>query len=94
MQNCDNEVVCISTNAGLYMIPLKQNNKEFDMLLLGNLGKDGENSVIEKLKEFKGKKIILMNKEKKCWQESDKIIEFVKNNFTKIGEIDDILIYK
>ncbi len=53
-----------------------------------------KNGVIEKLKEFKGKKIILMNKEKKCWQESDKIIEFVKNNFTKIGEIDDILIYK
>ena len=31
---------------------------------------------------------------KRCEQESDKIIEFVKNNFTKIGEIDDILIYK
>lgn len=94
MQNCDKEVVCISTNAGLYMIPLKQNNKEFDMLLLGNLGKDGENGVIEKIKGFKDKKIILMNKEKKSWQESDKIIEFVKNNFTKIGEIDDILIYE
>lgn len=53
-----------------------------------------KNGVIEKLKEFKGKKIILMNKEKKSWQESDKIIEFVKNNFTKIGEIDDILIYE
>lgn len=94
MQNCDKEVVCISTNAGLYMIPLKQNNKEFDMLLLGNLGKDGEKGVIEKLKGFKGKKIILMNKEKNSWQESDKIFEFVKNNFTKIGEIEDILIYE
>lgn len=94
MQSCDNEVVCISTDAGLYMIPLKQNNKEFDMLLLGNLGKDGEKGVIEKIKGFKGKKIILMNKEKNSWQESDKIIEFVKNNFTKIGEIEDILIYE
>lgn len=94
MQSCDNEVVCISTDAGLYMIPLKQNNKEFDMLLLGNLGKDGEKGVIEKIKGFKGKKIILMNKEKNSWQESDKVIEFVKNNFTKIGEIEDILIYQ
>lgn len=94
MQSCDNEVVCISTDAGLYMIPLKQNNKEFDMLLLGNLGKDGENGVIEKIKGFKDKKIILMNKEKNSWQESDKIIEFVKNNFIKIGEIEDILIYE
>lgn len=94
MQSCDKEVIYITTDAGLYMIPLKQNNKEFDMLLLGNIGKDGENGVIEKLKEFKGKKIILMNKEKKSWQESDKIIEFVKNNFMNIGEIDDILIYK
>lgn len=94
MQSCDNEVVCISTDAGLYMIPLKQNNKEFDMLLLGNLGKDGEKGVIEKIKGFKGKKIILMNKEKNSWQESDKIIEFVKNNFTKIGEIEDFLIYE
>ena len=94
MQSCDNEVVCISTDAGLYMIPLKQNNKEFDMLLLGNLGKDGEKGVIEKIKGFKGKKIILMNKEKNSWQESDKIIEFVKNNFTKIDEIEDFLIYE
>ena len=94
MQSCDKEVVCITTDAGLYMIPLKQNNKEFDMLLLGNLGKDGENGVIEKIKGFKDKKIILMNKEKNSWQESDKIIEFVKNNFTKIGEIEDILIYE
>lgn len=94
MQSCDNEVVCISTDAGLYMIPLKQNNKEFDMLLLGDLGKDGEKGVIEKLKGIKGKKIILMNKEKNSWQESDKIIEFVKNNFIKIGEIEDILIYE
>lgn len=94
MQSCDKEVVCITTDAGLYMIPLKQNNKEFDMLLLGNLGKNGENGVIEKLKGFKGRKILLMNKEKNSWQESDKIIEFVKNNFTKIGEIEDILIYE
>ncbi len=94
MQGCDNEVVCISTDAWLYMIPLKQSNKEFDMLLLGNLGKDGEKGVIEKIKGFKGKKIILMNKEKNSWQESDKIIEFVENNFTKIGEIKDILIYQ
>ena len=35
-----------------------------------------------------------MNKEKNSWQESDKIIEFVENNFTKIGEIKDILIYQ
>ena len=52
MQNCDKEVVCISTNAGLYMIPLKQNNKEFDMLLLGNLGKDGEKRCYRKIKRI------------------------------------------
>lgn len=35
-----------------------------------------------------------MNKEKQCWQESDKIIDFVKNNYKNVGEIEDILIYQ
>ena len=99
MKKENNDFIYISSDAALYMIPLKQSNKEFDLLLLGNLGKEGENGVIEKIKEVKGKKKILMNKEKFCWQESDKVIEFVKNNFTnvgeiKIGEIEDILIYE
>ena len=94
MKKENNDFIYISSDAALYMIPLKQSNKEFDLLLLGNLGKEGENGVIEKIKEVKGKKKILMNKEKFCWQESDKVIEFVKNNFTKIGEIEDILIYQ
>lgn len=93
IQKSEKNVIYITSDAALYMIPLKQNNKVFDLLLLGNLGRDGENGIIDKLNRLDNT-TILMNKEKQCWQESDKIIDFVKNNYKNVGEIEDILIYQ
>ena len=36
----------------------------------------------------------LINKEKKVYQESEKIINYIKNNLVYVGEIDDLLIYE
>ena len=35
-----------------------------------------------------------LNKEKKVYQESEKIINYIKNNLVYVGEIDDLLIYE
>ena len=75
------------------MLPLKKNNGVFDLLLLGNLGKDGEKGIVNKIEKMENK-IILVPREKNSWQDSDSVIDFVKNNFEYIGEIEDLLIYE
>ena len=37
---------------------------------------------------------IIINKEKKVYQESDKIIQYIKDNLDYVGEIEDLLIYQ
>ena len=89
----EKEVIVLSPDAVLYMLPLKQNNAEMDLILLGNLGKNGENNIIEKVSKLENK-IILINKEKLSYQESDRLREYVINNMKKIGEIEDLLIFE
>lgn len=93
IQNSDKDVIDISSDAAIYMLPLKKNNGVFDLLLLGNLGKDGEKGIVDKIEKMENK-IILVGKEKYLWQDSDMVIDFVKNNFKYVGEIEDLLIYE
>ena len=92
IQDSDKDVIDISSDAAIYMLPLKKNNGVFDLLLLGNLGKDGEKGIVNKIEKMENK-IILVPREKNSWQDSDSVIDFVKNNFEYIGEIEDLLIY-
>lgn len=93
IQDSDKDVIDISSDAAIYMLPLKKNNGVFDLLLLGNLGKDGEKGIVNKIEKMENK-IILVPREKNSWQDSDSVIDFVKNNFEYIGEIEDLLIYE
>lgn len=94
INNEDKKVVVLSSEAALYMIPLKSSNGAMDLPLIGNFGKDGEKGIIDKLEHFEYNKKILLKKEKYCWQESDYIINYVKDNFTNVGEIEDFLVYE
>ncbi len=93
IEKSDKNVIILSPDAVLYMIPLKQSNSEMDLILLGNLGRNGENNIIEKVSKLDNK-IILINKEKLSYQESDRLREYVVNNFINIGEIEDLLIFE
>lgn len=93
INNSDENVIIYSTEAALYMMPLNRSNGCLDEPLLGNFGKDGEQGVIKEISEMENTKIII-NKEKKVYQESDKVIEYIKNNLIYIGNINDLLIYK
>ena len=90
----DNQkIIILSTEAGIYMMPLKASNGNMDEPLLGNLGKEGEDGIIKQISQMKNTKI-LINTEKKNYQESDKIREYIKNSLKYIGKIEDLLIYQ
>lgn len=95
IQNTDENVIVLSEKAALYMIPLKKSNGFFDLPLLGNMGKNGEITAINKILELQNTKILILKDEKKIHpQESKKIIQLVKENLEYQGEIQEFLIYQ
>ena len=93
-ENEKNVIVC-SNKAGLYMIPLKRNNGDFDLLFKGNLGFEGENGLIEKVKEMENTQFLISNNEDEdIYQESKKVKEYIKNNKKYVGKIEEFNIYE
>lgn len=94
IQNTKGNVIVLSEKAALYMIPLRRSNGFFDLPFLGNMGKEGERVAINKILELKDTKILILKDEKEIHQqESEKIIQFVKENLEYQGEIRGFLIY-
>ena len=86
------KVIIFSKEAALYNIDEKRNNGAMDLPFLGNLGYGGEEKMLEDVKS-KGGYQILLTKEN-YWQESKKITDYIKENYTKIGEIEEFEIYQ
>ena len=94
IQNNSKNVVVLSHKAGLYMVPLKRSNGMLDLPLKGNLGKQGEEKLIEKIKHLGDTEILIEKDESNVfWQESKKVREYIINNMDKIGEIEEFDIY-
>lgn len=88
------DVKVLSIEANAYMLPLSKNNNLFDLPLLGNLGKEGEEGLIRQIKELKNTKIlILTNEEDMFWQESKKARKYIQENYKKEGTIENFDIY-
>ena len=94
-QNGD-RVYILDAEAAIYMIPIDKYNKDYDMFLKGNIGKDGEQGQIEKIKQKNDNEIILVRKSnlKTNWQTPKKVVKYVRENLEKIGEINIFEIYK
>lgn len=91
----ENDVKIIDANAAVYMIPLDRYNKDYDMLNRGNLGKNGEQRIIEEISKNENEKyLILDNKYPKNWQTPTSIITYILNNKQKIGDIEIFNIYQ
>lgn len=86
------KVIILSQDAALYNVPEKRNNGRMDLPFLGNLGYGGEDQLIEEIENKKGYQILI--KEPLFWQESKKTIEYIKENYTHIGEIEEFQIYE
>lgn len=86
------KVYILSQDASLYMIPLKRyDNNKFDLLFQGNLGYDGENKVVDLMKNMKN--TIFLKREDMFFQESKIIDDYVKENCELVDVINGYKIY-
>ena len=85
----------LDSSAVVYMIPIDKYNKDYDMLNRGNLGKDGEQRIIQEIAIQENTQYLILNdKYKKNWQTPLDIINYVKTNKAKVGEIGIFDIYE
>ena len=56
------KVYILDAEAAIYMIPINNYNKDYDMFLKGNIGKDGQEGQIQKIKQKETNEIILIRK--------------------------------
>lgn len=91
INNNNGKVIIFSKEAALYNIPEKRSNGAMDLPFLGNLGYGGEDTMLEEIKNKKGYQILLAKEN--YWQESDKIADYIRKHYNKIGEIEEFEIY-
>ena len=90
----EKKVIVLSGDAALYMVPLNKNNGNMDLPFRGNLGHQGEEGLIEDLETLENTEVLIKKeKEKMNWQESEKVREYIIENFECIGVLEDYLIY-
>ncbi len=92
IKNQQGKVIILSKEAALYQIPEKRSNGAMDLPFLGNLGYGGETAMLEAIKEKQGYKILLTKEN--FWQESEKITNYIRQHYPKIGEIEEFEIYQ
>lgn len=93
--NSEKSIRILDASAAVYMIPIDKYNKDYDMLLKGNLGENGEEELIKDIKQAKDiQYLILKEKYSKNWQTPLEIIEYVEKNKNKVGEVGIFNIYE
>ena len=96
-QNNGKSVYILDAESAIYTIPLNKYTKNYDMFLKGNIGNDGEKGQIEKIeKEANEKTIYLIKNEKYSlnWQTPKTVIDYIRLNFQKTGELTIFDIYE
>ena len=96
IENSDKKVYVMDSASALYMIPINRYNKNYDMLLLGNLGGRGEQGQIEDLSKELPNVRVLIKKDKyiRNWQNPENLREWIIKNMKKQGEIETYDIYE
>ena len=89
-------VYILDAEAAIYMIPIDKYNKDYYMFLKGNIGKDGDEGQIEKIKQKDESTLYLIRKEnmKSNWQTPMNVVKYIRDNLVRIGEISIYEIYK
>ncbi|CDE10407.1 unknown [Clostridium sp. CAG:354] len=86
------KVIIFSEEANIYQIVLGKNYQDLDLPLLGNWGYNGEERVLNKIMNLKDS-FILIKDTSRTNQESEKIKQYIKNNYNRTGEIQGFEIY-
>ena len=90
------KVYILDAEASIYMIPINKYNKNYDMFLKGNIGKDGEEGQIQKIKERKEDELYLIRKRNLSlnWQTPKKVINYIRENLEIVEEISIYEVYR
>lgn len=95
IQKQDKNVYILDAAAAIYTIPINQYTKNYDMFLIGNLGGDGEEGIIEDLQEEENYIVLIKNEQySRNWQNPEKVRKYIIENMNKIGEIDAFDVYE
>ena len=95
IQKQDKNVYILDAAAAIYTIPINQYTKNYDMFLIGNLGADGEEGIIEDLQEEENYIVLIKNEQySRNWQNPEKVRKYIIENMNKMGEIDAFDIYE
>ena len=90
----ESDVIIFDTRANLYMVPLGRNNQNYDLPMLGNWGKDGENKLLGDVKSKTNTYFLLYDETRNIsTQESKKIKDYIKENSRYDGKIGKYDIY-
>mgnify|MGYP004629408151 CR=1 FL=1 len=90
------KVYILDAEAAIYMIPINKYNKDYDMFLKGNIGKDGEQGQIEKIKQKNANEMFLIRKAnlRTNWQTPLDVVNYVRENLEKVEEISIFEVYE
>lgn len=92
------EIYILDAEAVVYNIPLDIYNKNYDMFLIGNFGKDGIDGIMKDIiqKREQGNSVFLIRNPKYSynWQTPMDIIKYIQNNFEKVGEVSIFEVYE
>ena len=93
-ENDGKKIIIVDAEACVYDIPMDIYNKNFDMFLKGNIGKEGEEGIIKNI-ENSTNTIYLIKKEGEGlnWQTPKSVIEYIRKNLTELGSIEYYDIY-
>lgn len=90
------KVYILDADAAIYMIPLDKYNKDYDMFLKGNIGKDGQEGQINRIQQRQESELYLIRKEnfRTNWQTPLNVIKYVRENLNKIDELSIYDVYE
>ena len=94
----EKNTIVLSTYAPLISVYTNDlNNGVYDLVLRGNLGIEGEEGLIEKIKGLNNTQVLLLHEtdeEKEIYQFASNAANYIKENFTYVGQINRFDIYE
>lgn len=90
------KVYILDAEAAIYMIPIDHYNKDYDMFLKGNIGKDSEQGQIEKIKQRDENSMYLIKKKdlRLNWQTPLEVITYIRENLELVEEVNIYEVYQ
>ncbi len=92
--NENKKVYIADSEATIYDLTLNRYCKNYDMFLKGNIGKDGENTIIKQIEESTDTYYLVKKDSIRLnWQTPTKVVDYIKNSLEKVGDVSVYNIY-